>query len=72
VFQGIGSSMSRRRALAKLLPPDDQHDVSYLLLHDVSYLMLHDVSYLFYWMLKSSDSRDKMFSWCDGRGQCMR
>jgi hypothetical protein len=28
VFQGIGSSMSRRRVLAEHFPPDDQHDVS--------------------------------------------
>jgi hypothetical protein len=69
VFQGIGSSMSRRRALAQLFASRRStrckllvklHYVTYLMLHDVSYLMLHDVSYLFYMMLKLSDSREKM------------
>jgi hypothetical protein len=44
VFQGTSSSMSRCIALAQHLPPDDQHDVSYLLNY---ILVIHDISYLF-------------------------
>jgi hypothetical protein len=48
VFQGTDSSMTRHRARARHLPPNDQHNVSYLLNY---ILFIHNVSYLFNYIL---------------------